>query len=459
MFKVRSISPASYATETTSQASFRLTVSAGQQRFHAWGLWKYGPRGIVQHNRPGGSACTFIHHHEPDGRLGGRRRSQARLRAPSGPEKHELVQLPPARRLSAYHSLDAPDDHRCAEVSTRAAFEYMQYGFKMHKWDMAGEYNFEADMADDWWTKIRFAAQEMKKTKVSTGFRLVHKYFDVQAALLRRQDPMLGLVSVVAFVELSSIDDRLGQSLLRYVPDLCHIQLGPAHPFTRLWGSLRSLGFDGARKTSGSLVDVYFHAVARYTPAANRFWSVARLQATCSLSRCGAISGEFAGHVCRQIIEEMGRSCETAEDSSYYWWARCSLSKLLTHAGRYQEAYDAILPVETYYAVAENQGNDVEHYKLKAEILTALGRYEEARPIWIQFYHTACQWTKSSAPYYLTCSSFGLEDSYRKLGEVEAADNFRRDCEVYFDSLLESGRINKADRRRLPRRDTVDTGA
>ena len=47
----------------------------------------------------------------------------------------------------------------------------MQYGFKMHKWDLAGEYNFEADMSDGWWTKIRFAAQEMKKTKVSTGFR------------------------------------------------------------------------------------------------------------------------------------------------------------------------------------------------------------------------------------------------------------------------------------------------
>lgn len=76
-----------------------------------------------------------------------------------------------------------------------------------------------------------------------------------------------------------------------------------------------------------------------------------------------------------------------------------------------------------------------------------------------QFYHTRCERTKPSAPDYLICPSFGLEDSYREVGELEAAGSFRRYCELYFDSLLEPGRINKADRRRLTRRDTVDAGA
>lgn len=139
-----------------------------------------------------------------------------------------------------------PGDHRLAEVSIQAAFEYMQYGFKIHKWDMAGEYDFEAGASGDRWTKIRFAAQEINKTNVSTGFPLAHRYFVVQDAPLKRQDPMLGRVSAAAFVELSSIDNRLGQSLLRYLLDLCNIQLGPAHPSTRLWTRLRSMGVDGA---------------------------------------------------------------------------------------------------------------------------------------------------------------------------------------------------------------------
>lgn len=268
-----------------------------KNRFRRWGLTKYlkadQARQALEDADQGKIAVPFIR-----GRMTGGRRLRRELYRKLPVEFATLTR--PAAASSGVLALprnpsplatriDAPTGLNYAEICLNAVLEYSRIQFQKVAWDRTSEYSVD-DYSETWQNKVIASFGLITNGRVKNGFRLIDLCLRNYRTEIATNHPCLLIETYSTIVYLTSKLPDLAETILRYIAGLCHVSLGPYHPYTRLWGALRSLGIEQIRRLAAVVIQAQLNEFETWFDPGAEFLCIQRIDAARQTHCYGSLS-------------------------------------------------------------------------------------------------------------------------------------------------------------------------
>ncbi|KAH8198494.1 hypothetical protein TruAng_007328 [Truncatella angustata] len=334
---------------------FRATARQYKERFKAWGLKK---------NLTGDTA------------------KQMHLDAYRG----AVVKVPVERATSSRAVLNAlspslyrpksPDLDLDTEKCIHASLSYTHGHFESGDWSLPeGFYLWIKDGAFCWCLELGLVQKFCDLRRGSSdGFELLGRSFDRYKSLLADGSPSLltaTYVSILSF-HVNGVPE-LAAFLLEYVAGLSLIQLGPAHPFTRVWSILLSMDPSQRYEVGNKILEAHLDVFRERINPESHYFTTLPINTTLQLASYDGEPIREAACALRAFRKNKHRSL--AVNTEYPMKGSIIQAAMLSDEGRYLEA---IAQLDSYRVdlVSGFSRNPIYIY-LRGRILSRLGRRDE----------------------------------------------------------------------------------
>ncbi|KAI1856472.1 uncharacterized protein JN550_013803 [Neoarthrinium moseri] len=412
---------------------FHATKKMYKARLKKWGLTKYLKADKVEQVRQEAAEGKIV---VPliRGRLAGPERLKRELRRKL-PEEYATLTGMPATRQAMIRSpriqsqspppsifrLDAPLQFKYVENSLVAVLDYSQNRMQAGIWDRTSDFVSD-DYSDSWQNKVLVCNNMMKNGKMKEAFRLLDSCLKGYKRLIKKEHPLLMIETLITHLALSKDRPDLADSILRYISGLCQICLGPAHPYSRLWTSLRCLGIDQVRKSAAVIIKAQMASYETYFAPEAEFMVCQQVDTARQVHCYGYLAtAEAERDIARAIKLRESRGLPDTND--FVCWAKEMLAFIYKFNGKYVEALDILGEVGRFVDAGAEGMTDFtvnEYYNVTCIILTEIGTYEEI----VSFFRKRLDWNLKvvgSTHHWTLRAVAELDWQYGTRNDVEAS--------------------------------------
>lgn len=343
--------------------------------------------------------------------------------------------------------LAAPDTFRLTEAGLQAIRDFTTLQFSTQSWNLSGlPYDFDSDKTDSWSNGTTLATRNLIKDRSSAdNFAILSKCFEGYAAVVDQSTPGLVPLTINNIIELLRVGPEIADELLRYVSQLVSIKLGESHPLSRFLSQLQTLGAVQIPLVSRAILSAYFDIIVQNSHPANRWRSAMYPTYAKMMQRWGALPREAVTSIFANTINGIEVALSQLDPISTDPSESDELNRLLNEVKGYYLVYlmDQGRFVEADQIVEEMgqwiRGGGASKYpeqfeqwlRYRALTLVGLDRASEATTYFIQTYTLRRDRLGPRNPR--TARSIGeLEDHYRLLNDVEAAEKLHAEFEASF---------------------------
>ncbi|KAI0122980.1 Clr5 domain-containing protein [Xylariales sp. AK1849] len=446
---------------------FFATRRMYKSRFKAWGLNKYRemqirrPKRITTGQGPTESSNVTIHVTQ-DGSVGPVKAKRS-ARRETRPEDVRIVKLgfagnrgylsgttaqvrrggsstraPSTSTTSLPSILRAPDVLRLPEECIRAVLDYTHNRLETRAWSFSDD-NAEQTGVSEWFNKAVVAKETIQRGNIQAGFRMLQICFQQYQLLALDGRPELFQKTLgLAFI-LLEVGSDLAESFIRYTASLCSIVLGGNHPLSRIWRALRASGIPGLRRYAMAILQAQCGILMNHLGPRNKFLAVMNLETARSYHRFGVIQMSTAKELIQSLVDDM------MADISYWTmdfvlWSKIELASTYVQDENFAEADGVLLYIGNCLAATPADGfdlwNKTQYYWLKARVMDGLGLHSEATEMHQARLNVCLE--EVGPEHRHTMRALGdLENYYRKVGDVEAAEKLKLDFETKWDRICE----------------------
>ncbi|KAK7914885.1 hypothetical protein PG985_012588 [Apiospora marii] len=234
------------------------------------------------------------------------------------------------------HNLDAPAVYKFSEACLRMVWQFSHMQFSSGQWDMSGKaYNFETDNTCICWVSTNTAAEMLMGDRLSpSNWRLLRDAFDQHDTALIKPDVSMVWATHHSVLKLMRIGKDLGRVFLRWITGLSRIRLGNSHPLTVLYATMEKMEVEQLRGLAvDAILKAQFDVVSKYHRPGHVSQVSHRLVAVRKLCEQRALSFPSLQQPVTTCIDD-----DMRDELGWASWASISLSHLLIHEGRPDEA-------------------------------------------------------------------------------------------------------------------------
>lgn len=316
--------------------------------------------------------------------------------------------------------VDAPQQYKHIEICIAAVLEYSQNRFQASKWDPTDDLETD-DYSDMWQNKVLTAFSLIRNGKLKGGFRLIDISLKRYKMLIVKEHPLLIIETYTTFLYLAVHRADLAETMIRYIASLCRICLGPAHPFTRIWGSLALLGMEQLRQASGVVLKTNLAMLTTYFKPDVEFLLNQRVDTARQAHCFGSLSIEEAEADIAYAIS-LKQQKGQKDTANFVCWAKEMQAYIYKWNKKYDEAL-ALLDEVGHYIESGSEVDDFgigEWYSIRCMIVAEIGTYDEITSL----FRERLDWIVSAVgtTHHWTMRAITeLDAQYEKRGDVDAS--------------------------------------
>ncbi|KAK6079922.1 hypothetical protein SCUP515_03763 [Seiridium cupressi] len=366
------------------------------------------------------------------------------LRAPGKSTRGytKVLEAPVPRVVKAPDSLYIPEDvlHTVVPI-TAGVFE---------TWWCGIDSNEHQNKTRAWGNEMQLAAYKIGQGRdLAANFQILNKCCDQYRSLLRGQGGsggdsarLLTWVTYVAVLLLSKSGIYLAMSFVRYIAELCGIELGREHLLTKLWNNVSRMDVSLPQEPIVHLIETQLAAmwekivneevVVTHSTVATTVLLIHELSTEeCDERSCCHLEKLEDG------MQRIGRTFPKGYRLSGVHLSQARLIVTTMLGGRVKHGWTGYMVrmAEKWYRKDECPDISVlgaydrsiitDYHQMRAEMDGALGRYDSAEACFRAALDVAAQLKASDMNLLLwVCSSF--EDFYRQRGNTDAAESTRK---------------------------------
>ncbi|KAH8199689.1 hypothetical protein TruAng_006158 [Truncatella angustata] len=388
------------------------------------------------------------------GRPMGSKKWQKRLNRVVTPGESASSPVLIRKNSAVYHlplpeHLAAPDTLRLTETGLQAIRDFTALKFTTQAWDLSGlPYDFDNDKTDGWSNGTVLATQNLIKDRNSaTNFSILNKCFEEYAAVVDQATPALIPCTLNNVIRLIPVGPAVADELLGYAARLITIKYGGDHPLSRFMAQMHILGAVQVPLVARAILGAYFDIIVENSHPANR-WRTAMYPTYARIMQqfWGALPADAVAKIYDDTIRKIEASLALLDmesaDSLLYDQTNRHLYEVkgyyvvwLVDQKRFPEADQVAEEMGTWLragAAMEYKEQWEQYLRIKALILVGLERPEEATPFFVQVYESRRD-RLGLKNHRTTRSISDLEEHYRSLNNVEAAEKLHTEFEASYE--------------------------
>lgn len=345
------------------------------------------------------------------------------------------------------HNLDAPAVYRFSEACLKLVCQFSDMQFSSGQWDMSGRaYDFQTDDTCTCWVNTNTAAEMLMEDRMSpSNWQLLRDAFDQHDTALMKPDVSMVWATHHSVLKLMRIGKDLGRVFLRWIIGLSRIRLGNSHPLTVLFATMEKMEVEQIRGLADdAILKAQFDVVSKYHRPGHASQVSHRLAGVRKLCEQRALSFPSLQQAATTCIED-----EMRDDLGWASWASISLSHLLLHEGRPDEARAVLITLCRYLETFPlPEINPKSPPRPKGTMLRLLG--------WLKAHMSSTQSSKTSPSmteeidsyiYRLMLAMLSLETSLSESGSNNSVFRaFEDDIETMLSADIPATRIINDDR-------------
>ncbi|KAH6660934.1 Clr5 domain-containing protein [Truncatella angustata] len=272
--------------------------------------------------------------------------------------------------------VESPWQFKCVESCLTAVLDYSQSRFQTKQWDPTIDL-FRTDHSATWGNQVSMGHAMIKNGKMKEGFRMIDICLKNYKSVIQREHPLILIETYTTLMYLSVHRLDLAESILRYLAGLCRAYLGPAHPFSRLWTNLISLGMERLRQAAAVIIKSQLTLLATYFKPDAEFLLNQRVDTARQAHCFGGLSIEEAEEDIANAID-LKQKKGMPDTLTYVCWAKEMLAFVYKHNKRYSEAASILDEVGKHIGSGEVDDFEInEYYSIKCQIATEIGTSQE----------------------------------------------------------------------------------
>ncbi|KAK7984778.1 hypothetical protein PG988_002400 [Apiospora saccharicola] len=296
-------------------------------------------------------------------------------------------------------NLDAPAMYKFPEACLKIVWQFSHMQFSNGQWDMSGKaYDFKTDNDCMLWVNTNTAAEMLMEDRRSpSNWQLLRDAFDQHDTALINLDPSMLWATHHSVLKFLQVDKEIGRVFLRWIIGLSRIRLGDTHPLTVFFSTMEKMEVEEIRGLAvDAILKAQFDVVSKFyrpghtTQISHRINNVRKLFEQRTLS--------FPS------LQQDPTTCRDDDMRDYRelgWasWASISLSHLLIHEGRPDEARTVLVTLCQYLETFPlPEVNSKAPPRPTRTILRLLG--------WLKTHMSSAQSTSSSHPLAVEIDSY-----------------------------------------------------
>lgn len=339
----------------------------------------------------------------------------------------------------APQTIRAPDCTYFLESALDAVFSYLGGEFDNKRWDFEALGNIHSDTVKLGGDLIGAAYQLGQKREIDRSFQVLNKCCAEFPAVLRKQDPLLVMVTYLGTLNLAHYGNKeLAVSFIRYVTGMTEIHLGREHPLVQLWKSLQEMGLSQASQAVETIFRAQFDIFQQRVGLGNPLLHKSICSIVQCLNRLHLISFDYSASVFHAFIREFrDQPTSDAMLSGFHLnWTRLNYAAYLYFHNHHVQVEQVLDQVEQWHQAGGLVYNDslvYDYLDMRADIREANGRFDEAEMYLKEELVAAIEGKSRISRARLRAAYGNLESFYHRRNRAKDAEEIRilSDAEQY----------------------------